>query len=131
MRDLCVCSTRKDFLSKQNCGCRLSKTSYLALINNKRHLKGEMAVTWSRQLPVYRLLYLQTVVHRLQHHSPLLGLSSTTTYAALRSCSHRVDYCITLIRLSAWSRLLRRHGDVTLRKREQAGKESWRFPDSS
>lgn len=48
-------------------------------------------------------------------------------YAAVRPCSHRVDYCIHLIRLSACSLLLRRHEDVTLRKREQAREDPGDF----
>lgn len=112
--------------SRQPPSCRLQDT-IAALVNNKRHLKGEMAVTWLCQLPVYRPLYLQTLVHRLQHYSGLLRLSSIPTYAALRPHCHRLQYCITLIRLSPWSWLLRRHEDVTLRKREQAGKDPGDF----
>lgn len=64
---------------------------------------------------------------RLQHHSPLLGLSSTTACAALRSHSHRVDSCITSIRLSLWSWSLRRYDDVTLSICEEAGKDPGAF----
>ncbi len=86
-----------------------------------------MTVTWSCQLPVYRLMYLQTVVHGLQHRSPLPELSSVTTHTGLRSCGHRVDNCLFLFHSTSWSWLLRRHEDVTLRKREQAGKDPGDF----
>lgn len=38
-------------------------------LNNKRHTKEETGITWSRQLPVYRLLYVQTVgICNTTHH---------------------------------------------------------------
>lgn len=121
-----VCSTRKDFLSKQ---------LWLQTVQNTRpdfdqqqtSFKGEdvchVAMTTSCLLPDVPSDCSTQIATPLS----TAELPSITTYAAGRPCSHRVDDCITFIRLSPWSRLLRIHEDVTLRKREQAGKDPGDF----
>lgn len=100
----------------------------IAEINNWRHLKGGR---WPSR-GVFSFLFTACCTLRLSYTDcnttlQLLGLSSATTTTPFSSCSYRTDFCTTLFRLLSWLQLPRRHEDVTLRKREQAGKHPGDF----